>query len=380
MDHSVIGVVMDYFRPNLIEGAGAYARSNGLRIDPRWSIRGDWMPSKPRWAGVLANFVEGKEALSRVEGLGVPIVHFNGWLGKRALPRVESDYRGCAAMAVEEFRKMGLSKVVGLDGTSHSIDRRSYRGLRVALRNAGMEYVRISRSKYSDALAEIGGIADELAEVEGECGLFMVNAGIAFSLIEELGKRQVRVPEDVAIIVIDKDAQRTLPLAPVPLTGVVIDEWQQGYEGAALVHRMIAGEEVGKVIKLVAPLGLERRESTRVTGSRDPLVAKALHLIRERPVENLGVDALARMAGVSRRSLEMKFRKETGKTIHEAVVRRRMSEAKRLLAVGDVSIAEVAERCRFSSVHYFSAAFKREVGETPGHYRRMQRERREEKR
>jgi LacI family transcriptional regulator len=134
------------------------------------------------------------------------------------------------------------------------------------------------------------------------------------------------------------------------------------------------------VIKLVAPLGLERRESTRVTGSRDPLVAKTLHLIRERPVENLGVDALARMAGVSRRSLEMKFRKETGKTIHEAVVGRRMSEAKRLLTVGDISIAEVAERCRFSSVHYFSAAFKREVGETPGRYRRMQRERRENKR
>src|SRR5690606_4438696 len=98
----VIGVVMDYFRPAIIEGAGAYARANGLRIDPRWSVRGDWMSKSPGWDGVLVNLVEGRETLKRVEALGIPVVHLNGWLGESTKPRVEADYARCAEMAVAE--------------------------------------------------------------------------------------------------------------------------------------------------------------------------------------------------------------------------------------------------------------------------------------
>jgi hypothetical protein len=70
--------------------------------------------------------------------------------------------------------------------------------------------------------------------------------------------RGLRIPEEVAVIVIDKDAQRTAELAPVPLTAVVPDFWQQGYEAARLVHRMIEGEQLGNHVVQVAPLGLVR--------------------------------------------------------------------------------------------------------------------------
>lgn len=40
-----VGLLMDYVVPGVIEGAGAYLREKGLRIDARWSVRADWTPA-----------------------------------------------------------------------------------------------------------------------------------------------------------------------------------------------------------------------------------------------------------------------------------------------------------------------------------------------
>ena len=78
---------------------------------------------------------------------------------------------------------------------------------------------------------------------------------------------------------------------------------------------------------------------------------------------------MAERVGVSRRTLEMRFRRETGSTVHATLTAQRMEVAKRLLRKGGQPVAQVAEILGFSSVHYFTTAFKREVGETPGAYR-----------
>ena len=45
-----IGVLMDFLVPGVIDGAGAYAREHGLRIDARWSVRADWVAGRA-WVG-----------------------------------------------------------------------------------------------------------------------------------------------------------------------------------------------------------------------------------------------------------------------------------------------------------------------------------------
>jgi LacI family transcriptional regulator len=190
------------------------------------------------------------------------------------------------------------------------------------------------------------------------------------NLIDALAERGVRVPEDVALIVIDKDPQRTAELAPVPLTGVVPDFWQQGYQAAALLDHMIDHPKPHHRILRVPPVGLVRRESTGIASSRDPVVKKVLHLLEGQIGQHLGVAELARLTGVSRRTLETRFRRETGKTLHEARIQRQMDKAKRLLRNPGRTVAETAHECGFSSVHYFTTAFKRELGVTPGAYRK----------
>ena len=361
---------MDYVIPGVIEGAGAYLREKGLRIDARWSVRADWMPDQPGWDGVVAHLINMEGAKRKMEALGLPEVHLSGWLGSDAAVRVEGDFAIYGKLVVDEFQRLGLHRAVGFKpgGSSLALDFEHW--VRIASEQAGLDFVRLPGWRndlpWDDALKAL---VDETETVKRPFGLFMPHAGMAFSLIDEFAGRGLRIPEDVAIIVIDKDAQRTAELAPIPLTAVVPDFWRQGYEAARLVHRMIGGEWLGNHVAYVAPLGLVRRASTGEVTSRDPVVAKVLHLIRENPLDHTGVDQLARMAGTSRRTLEMRFLKETGSTLHRAITARKIEEAKRLLRIANHSLAEVTQICGFSSVYYFSTAFKRETGETPGGYR-----------
>ena len=96
-----IGVVMDHFRPAILEGAGVDAREHGILLDGRWSVRADWVPDHIAWDGILAYLVDGKEALDRISALGGPLLHLAGWLGRRTQRSLVRNTmpRQCAACA-----------------------------------------------------------------------------------------------------------------------------------------------------------------------------------------------------------------------------------------------------------------------------------------
>ena len=60
---------------------------------------------------------------------------------------------------------------------------------------------------------------------------------------------------------------------------------------------------------------------------------------------------------------------ETGKTAIDHIHLYLISEAKNLLAGGDLSVSEIAYALGFESPPYFSRLFKKEVGVTPKEFR-----------
>lgn len=67
--------------------------------------------------------------------------------------------------------------------------------------------------------------------------------------------------------------------------------------------------------------------------------------------------------------LNRKFKKATGYTIFQWLNHFRISEAKKLLAAGYYSQAQIAEQTGFSNEFYFSRVFKRITGITPTEYK-----------
>jgi transcriptional regulator GlxA family with amidase domain len=86
--------------------------------------------------------------------------------------------------------------------------------------------------------------------------------------------------------------------------------------------------------------------------------------------EDLSVPALARRAGMSTRNFARAFRQELGRTPAAHVESLRTEAARRLLETTDRSIVEVARTCGFGTVETLHRAFHRQVGTTPGAYRR----------
>ncbi len=88
----------------------------------------------------------------------------------------------------------------------------------------------------------------------------------------------------------------------------------------------------------------------------------------------LGVDQVARRLGVSTSYLRREF-KRSYQTHPLAFLRGlRMDAARQMLISEDRSVNEIAQACGFGSTCYFIQSFHREMGQSPGEFRRCQRE------
>ena len=84
---------------------------------------------------------------------------------------------------------------------------------------------------------------------------------------------------------------------------------------------------------------------------------------------NLTLEELATEACLSRYHFARAFKAAVGVTPHRFVVEQRVARARDLLGDGDLSLAEIAARCGFSSQAHFTRAFRDATGVTPGAYR-----------
>ena len=107
-----------------------------------------------------------------------------------------------------------------------------------------------------------------------------------------------------------------------------------------------------------------------LAGLRDPYVAAALGAMHEDPGRPWTLAALARTVGLSRSAFAARFTALVGEPAMRYLLSLRMHRAKTMLRDQRATVAAVATRLGYSSDTAFAAAFKREVGTSPGGYRR----------
>ena len=85
---------------------------------------------------------------------------------------------------------------------------------------------------------------------------------------------------------------------------------------------------------------------------------------------HIGLDDLAAAAGLSANHFLRVFKLATGETPYHYLRSRRIERARELLAHDSMPLAELALECGFANQAHFTAAFSREIGISPGRYRR----------
>jgi LacI family transcriptional regulator len=178
----------------------------------------------------------------------------------------------------------------------------------------------------------------------------------------------IHVPEEISVISVDDDESICQLMVPT-LSSIRLDGQRAGYETAALLDRMMSGQTVPLQSVPIPPLPIRHRRSSDAYAISDEEVSGALRFIWENGGRNIGVEDVADAAGISRRSLQVRFRAVLGRTIQSEIWRCHLDRAKEMLARSNLPLWQVAERSGFPEPQAMSRMFLRETGMAPRAYR-----------
>ena len=96
---------------------------------------------------------------------------------------------------------------------------------------------------------------------------------------------------------------------------------------------------------------------------------RVMELVNAKIEERLTVQEMANCAGLSTAHFSEAFRKSTGESPHQFVLRNRIERAKEMLRVAEARVLDVAVACGFKTQQHFARVFRRVSGASPTEYR-----------
>jgi AraC family transcriptional regulator len=93
-------------------------------------------------------------------------------------------------------------------------------------------------------------------------------------------------------------------------------------------------------------------------------------LVHAKMEDDLSLDEMAQSIGLSTAHFARMFRKSTGETPHQFVLRQRVERAKAMLRAPDARVLDVAVACGFKTQQHFAQVFCDVCGVSPTQYRR----------
>lgn len=319
--------------------------------------------------GVIAT-LRNRSAFRHVMKLQLPVVDVSSTMKKEDwLARVATDDRARAKMALEHLRSCGIRHFACY---APSIGR--YSNVRSREFQAVVEAAGLRCAMYVGASGTCGWLTNYtrarewLAKLPRPLGVFVGDPYPARQLVEICSMDSIRVPDDVAILAGDDD-ELLCNVASPRISSIELASHRIGETAAKQLQRLMNGEAVPKRTNLIPPLRIRPRESPDIMAIDDPEIADALRFIRNHANEAIDVADVVRAYGVSRRTIEKRFREKLRRTPGEELRRARFEYVRRLLLDTDKSIATIAYESGFASGVSLSQMYQQYFGETPGSFR-----------
>jgi LacI family transcriptional regulator len=206
-----------------------------------------------------------------------------------------------------------------------------------------------------------------LSKLPRPAAVFCNSDLLAHHLARACKAADLRVPQDIAILGCSND-EFLCTVSQPPLSSVGLPFAALGYESAKLLDAHMSNSTVPARNEL-PPLGVITRQSTDPAALAEPELAAALRFIRDNATNRIGVDDIAAASGMSRSSLERRFRAVVGRSPLAELLRERVDRAQHLLLKTDLAMKEVAVAAGFHDVRHLSVTFRQKAGTSPGKYR-----------
>jgi LacI family transcriptional regulator len=361
----------------IFAGTQQYAREQGWEtsIDEYAAeTLGAHPEQPPPYDGIIARAT--RKLARQAARRGVPVV--NVWLSSpacRSLPGVFPDYAAAGRLRGEHLLARGLRRFAAVTQKTDRSQQVELKAFAAAVAEAGYPCLTATiPSSPARSLAQWRGaertIAAWMKAWQPPIGVYAGREVEGGMVAEMCRNRGWRVPEDVAIIAGQNEETFCEHLRPT-LSSIEFGFEQIGYEAARLLDRLMGGESPPPGPIWLPPQALIVRESTDFLAVDDKLIAAALAFIAANAHRPIGPDDVADAVATGQRTLSRRFQKSLRRTVAAEIRRVRIERAKRELAESDRPAGKISHAVGFGPPIHMHKVFVRELGLTPGEYRRQ---------
>jgi LacI family transcriptional regulator len=207
-----------------------------------------------------------------------------------------------------------------------------------------------------------------LMQLPKPIGVLACNDDRSRHLLEACKSANRRVPQDVAILGVGND-EMICKLSQPQLSSISRNHEHAGFEAAKLLDEMMSGKMTKHASITVQPTHVVTRQSTSFFAINDADLLKAVRFINKHCNEAIQVDDVVSATSLSRRKLELAFKKELNRSILKEMRRIRTDKIAQMLIETNLSITQIALAFGFSSPSHIGRYFKQEKGLTTQEYR-----------
>ncbi|MCA9235098.1 MAG: substrate-binding domain-containing protein [Planctomycetales bacterium] len=362
---------------SVIRGIYDYSRRQGpwnLLIDPSDRGQRPLLPDRWNGDGVIAR-LSSRLQVDQILSRGLPIVNVDTlFSGLDGVYDVITDDAARARQAFDHFRDRGFEQFAYFAPPNVRYSNSRGEQFIELVRSEGYQchqYKPGYRAGRKITWAEQQRrVTRWLSSLPRPIAVLSVDAHRGRQLAETCQLTEVRVPDEVAILAGDTDDLMCEVCTP-PLSSVAVAGRRIGFEAAALLERLIVGQKPPAEPTRIPPNGVIARQSTDILAIDDDTVVRALRFIQAHAFRDIVVKDILRELPVSRRSLEIQFRKFLGRSPAEEIRRVRLEKGRELLSNSDMSIAEIASASGFANGTRFGVAFRKKFGMAPLAYRKQ---------
>jgi LacI family transcriptional regulator len=182
---------------------------------------------------------------------------------------------------------------------------------------------------------------------------------------------QIHVPEELALLGVDNN-EVVCGMSVVPMSSIALPAERLGYLAAEHLDCLLEGRPVPE-LQVLQPERVVVRASTDLVAMEDPIVAKALALMRHHTADRTTIEEIADKLPISRRGFTDRFKAAVGRTAREELFRLRVELAKERLLTTNQTMYQIAVECGFTDPESLAKHFRKWAGTSPSGFRKEHR-------
>lgn len=314
-----------------------------------------------RWSGV-------DRAL--IDSLHIPVILRTVDKEYPDLPMLSGDYREIGQMAAAFFKRQHYEHFAAFGYKSLLWSRERIEGFRETLSDLPAE-IHLWETDLNNSDEDL--IRTWLLSLPKPIALFAANDVLASKVTELCLETGIHIPNDLALLGVDNDVF-LCNIASPKISSIHLDFEQQGYELGKAIWRMSQDGMMKSVRIKVHPVEIKERGSTLRHNISDPYIRRIVEHMDEAYTSPLPIEDFIRDIPLSRRAIEMRFKKEMApETLLSYLLRLRIQSMCKILESTDLPISLAAEKSGFADALNVGRTFKRYTGMSPKAWRRERR-------